>query len=94
MASKFRERTHVGWAHNAANLFHGVEIRAETTMHCEDLLIDYGSNGQAVEAVCKRLPELDIVSSLTLIIEAINAVDRSAFMVATKDEKFSGYLIL
>jgi len=59
-------------------------------VHCEDLLIDDCCNGQAVEAVCERLPELDIVSPLTFIIETIDTVDRGAFMVATQDEEILG----
>ena len=75
MASKHGAETYISRAHDTANLLHGVEIRTETTVHREDLLINYGSNGQAVEAVGKCLPELDIVSSLTLIIEAVDTVD-------------------
>jgi hypothetical protein len=33
-------------------------------MNAEDLLIYNCSDGQAVEAVCKGLPELDVVSAL------------------------------
>ena len=67
--------TYISRTHDATDLLHGVEIRTQTTVHREDLLINYGSNGQAVEAVGKCLPELDIVSSLTLIIEAVDTVD-------------------
>jgi len=33
-------------------------------VHAEDLLIDDGSNGEAVEAVREGLPELDVVPPL------------------------------
>ena len=56
-------------------------------MHREDLLVDDRCNGQAVEAVGERLPELDVVSSLALIIEPIDTVDGRAFVVATEDEE-------
>ena len=56
-------------------------------MHSEDLLIDDGSDGQAIEAVCECLPKLDVVSSLALIVEAVNTIDRRALVVATKDEE-------
>lgn len=59
-------------------------------MHCEDLLVDDCRNGQAVEAICKGLPQLDVISSLALVVETIDSVDRSAFMVATQDEEVLG----
>jgi hypothetical protein len=33
-------------------------------MHRENLFIDDSSNGQTVETICERLPELDVVPSL------------------------------
>ena len=56
-------------------------------MHCEDLLVDDCCNGQAIEAVRECLPELDVVSSLALIVEPIDAVNGRAFVVATEDEE-------
>lgn len=44
-------------------------------MHGEDLLVNDGGNGQAVEAVGESLPQLDVVSSLALIVETVDAVD-------------------
>ena len=44
-------------------------------MHGEDLLVNDGGNGQAVEAVGEGLPQLDVVSSLALIVKAVDAVD-------------------
>ena len=41
-------------------------------MHGEDLLVDDGGNWEAVEAVGKGLPELDVVSSLALVVEAVD----------------------
>lgn len=51
-------------------------------MHGEDLLIDDGRYGQAIEAVRKGLPQLDIVPSLALIIEAVDPIDRGTLMIA------------
>lgn len=48
--------TYVCGSHYSANLLHRVEIGAETTVHRKDLLVDDGSDRQAVEAVRKRLP--------------------------------------
>ena len=44
-------------------------------MHGEDLLVNDGGNGQAVEAVGEGLPQLDVVSSLALIVKTVDAVD-------------------
>ena len=56
-------------------------------MHGEDLLVDDGGNGQTVKTVGKRLPELDVVTTLALVVEAIDAVDRRALVVAAQDEE-------
>lgn len=59
-------------------------------MHGEDLLVNDGSDGQAVEAVCECLPEPDVVPSLAFVVEAVDTVDRSALVVAAKDEEVLG----
>lgn len=84
------EQTTVGnvrGTHDSADLLHGVEIRAQTTVHGEDFLVDDGCNRQAVEAVRKRLPQLNVVTSLALIVEPVNAVDAGALVVSAEDEE-------
>ena len=56
-------------------------------MHCENLLVNDRCYRQAVEAVRECLPQLNIVSSLTLVVESVYAIDRGAFVVATQDEE-------
>ena len=63
-------------------------------MHREDLLVDNGGNGEAVEAVGKRLPQLDVVPTLALVVEAVDTVDGRAFVVAPQDEEVLGVLDL
>lgn len=63
-------------------------------MHCEDLLVDDGGNRQAVEAIGKCLPQLDVVPSLALIVESVDAVDARALVVAAEDEEVLGILDL
>lgn len=63
-------------------------------MHCEDLFIDDSRDWQAVEAVCERLPQLDVVSSLALVVETIDTVDGGALVVTTENEKVLGILDL
>lgn len=53
----------VGRPHHPTNLVHRVEVWRQTAMHGEDLFVDNRRYGQAVEAVCKRLPQLDVISS-------------------------------
>lgn len=59
-------------------------------MGAEDFFINNGSDGQTVEDIAKRLPELDIVATTTLIVKAINTIDTSTLMIATQDEKVFG----
>lgn len=46
-------------------------------MHCEYFFIDNGCNWQAVEAVCKGFPQLDIVPSLAYEMILLVPVGRS-----------------
>jgi hypothetical protein len=86
--------TYVSRSHNTPDLLHGVEVWAETTVHGEDLLVDDGGNGQAVEAVGEGLPELDVISPFALVVESVDAVDRGALVVSTQDEEVLGVLDL
>jgi hypothetical protein len=47
------------------------------------LLIYECCHRQAVEAVCERPPQSDVVPPLALIIEPVNPVDASALVVAS-----------
>lgn len=59
-------------------------------MHGEDLLINDGGNGQAVEAVGKSLPKLDVVAPLALVVETVDTVDGRALVVAAQNEEVLG----
>lgn len=85
---------YISWAHHPTDLLHGVQVRRQSSVHGEDLLINNRSNGETVETVGKSLPQLDVVPSLALIVETIYTVDRSALVVTTKDEKVFGVLDL
>jgi hypothetical protein len=56
-------------------------------MHAQDLLVNDGSNWEAVEAVSKSLPQLNIVPSFALVIESINSIDGSALVISSEEEK-------
>ena len=69
------ERTYIRGTHDASNLLHRIQIGAQTSMHGEDLLINNGGDWQAIKAIRKSLPQLDVVSSLALIVEAVDSID-------------------
>ena len=54
----------IGGPHDPPDLLHGLKVRRQTAVHAENLLIDNGGNGQAVEAVSEGLPQLDVVPPL------------------------------
>lgn len=80
--------------HDASNLLHGVQIRAQTTVHGEDLLVDDSGDRKAIEAVGEGLPQLDVVAALALVVEAVDTVDGRTLVVATQNEEVFGVLDL
>lgn len=56
-------------------------------MHAKYFLIHYCGNRQTVKAVGERLPELDIVAPLALVVETIDAVDRGALVVSSQNKE-------
>lgn len=88
--SSCKAKTYIGRTHHTTNLFHRVQVGAQTTVHGEDLLIDNGGNGQAVEAVGESLPKLDVIPPFALIVETVDSVNRGTLVVATKDEEVFG----
>ena len=79
--------TYIGRTHDSSDLLHRIEIRAQTTVHGKNLLVDDSGDGKAVEAVGKGLPQFDIVATLAFIIETIDAVDRGTLMVTSENEE-------
>lgn len=78
---------HVCRPHDATDLLHALEVGAEAAVAAEDLFVDYGSHRQAVEAVGERLPQLDVVAALALIVEAVYPVDGGALVVAAQQKE-------
>lgn len=63
-------------------------------MHAQDLFINNGSNRETVKAVSEGLPELDVVPPLALIVETIDSVNTSTFVVSSQQEEVLGILDL
>lgn len=47
-------------------------------MTAEDLFVDYGGNGEAVEAISECFPQLHIVTALAFIIKSYRDKDRNS----------------
>jgi hypothetical protein len=84
----------IGRAHNALHLIQTGKFWTETSVHAKDLFIDNCSTREAVEAVGKSLPELDTEASFTLVVKAVNPIDRGTLVVSTQDEEIFGVLDL
>eukprot|EP00967_Tisochrysis_lutea_P041625 scaffold50029_cov21-Tisochrysis_lutea.AAC.1 len=52
-----------------------------------DLLVNERGHGKAVEAVRERPPQPDVVPPLALVVEAVDAVDGGALVVAPQKEE-------
>lgn len=54
---------HIRGSHHPPYLLHGLEIRAETSVHREDLFVDNSGYRETIKAIGKRLPQFDIVAA-------------------------------
>lgn len=61
-------------------------------MHAENFLINQGRDREAIEHVTENAPESDGVASFALVVEAVDAVDLSALVVAAEQEEVLGVL--
>lgn len=92
--TKNQGSTYISGTHDPTDLLHRVEIRTQSTVHGENLLINDRRNWQTVEAVGESLPKLDVVSSLALVVETIDTIDRGTLVVAAQNEEVLGVLDL
>jgi len=53
----------------------------------EDLVVDNGGDGQAVEAVRERFPQLDRKPPLAFVVKPVNSVDRGALVVSPQQKE-------
>ena len=55
-------------------------------MEAENLVVDKSRQGQIVEEVCERLPNIRVaVFAQTFVVEAIDLGDLAGFVVASQD---------
>ena len=56
-------------------------------MHTKDFVVDQGCDWHAVEDILKLFPKSDTVPVLALVIETVNSIDLTAFVVTSQKEK-------
>lgn len=78
---------HVSRSSDASDIIHVRQTGGKTAVDTEDLPSNDGSNGEAVEGVDEGLPDLDVATALTLIIEPVHAGDVGTFMVSSQKEE-------
>ena len=65
----------------------GGQLGGQPSVHTEDARGEDGHEWETVERVAEGLPELDVVSALALVVEAVDAVDGGALVVAAQQEE-------
>jgi hypothetical protein len=63
-------------------------------MHAQDFFVDASTDGHRIEDIAERLPKLDVVPPLAIVVEAIDAGDTGTLMVATQGEEVFWILVL
>lgn len=74
-------------SHYSLNLLKTAQFWAQTSMHAQNLLIDYSSNWQTVETISEGFPKFYIVSSLALVIEPVNTVDGCTLVISPQQKE-------
>ena len=63
------------------------EFGRETSVHAQNLVVNQGCNGHAVEDILELFPSLDWKAAFAFVVEAINAVDLTTFVISAQQEK-------
>jgi hypothetical protein len=56
-------------------------------MHTDNLIINHCTTGQAIKGVAKLFPHFHGKATATFVVEAIDTINTSAFMVTSQQEK-------
>ena len=78
---------HLSRSSDLLELGDGHKLGAESTMHAKDLVVDEGSDWHAIEDILEFLPDADGVTAFALVVEAIDAVDLAALVIASQEEE-------
>ena len=73
---------HIGRLGQVLDILERLHALGDATVHAHDLLVDKRDKGHVVEAIVECLPEGELVPSLDLIKEAINAGDGLTLVIA------------
>ena len=68
-------------------LGYGDKLRAKTTVHAEDFVINKCGDRHAVEHILEFFPHADGVSTLAFVIKAIDTVYLAALVITTQQEE-------
>lgn len=80
----------IGGSGNVADVIHVAKSRRQAAVNAKDLAGNNRSNRESVECIDKRLPDLDVAPPLAFVVEAVDAGDVSALVVAAKEEEVLG----
>lgn len=61
-------------------------------MHANDLVVNDGRAGQAIERVAELLPHFYGKASAAFVVKAINAIDSGAFVISAQEKEIFGVL--
>jgi len=83
---------HISWSNYIFYLFEVLEFWTEAAVHAQNFLVNDCTDGQTVENVRENLPQFDRVSTLALIVEAVDSINLGAFVIASQKEEIFGEL--
>ena len=59
----------------------------ETSVHAQNLVVNESRNGHTVEDILELFPRLDWKAAFAFVVETINAVDLTTFVISAQQEK-------
>ncbi len=73
-------------------LIHTTQLRTQSPMHTDNLIINNGCARQTIEGIAKLFPNFDTVAATAFVVKSVYAVDSGTFVVSTEDEEVFGVL--
>lgn len=56
-------------------------------MHTDNLIINHSTTRQTIEGIAKLFPHLDGEATTTLIVETVDSIDTSAFVITPQKKE-------